>query len=400
MDIKWKEHVIILYDKFKDGNIADALKHHLESEFSSCDVVKIDSNAYEGEFLSKTKRRAFKFINKHFRSLIGRFSVRQDVFSTKRIATLMKTNGYSSIRDMKKKNPEMKRFLNIIKRFDPIMVICSNPESLRLMIIAREILGKTFKIVGAIPDFALDLAFVHMEADGYFVENPTVKNELEKNGVTASRIAVIGYPTLGFNLNGNRTQKRAEFGLNGDLPLVVVYGGVYETRSIKEDITHLMKNHDDYILMIVTQDKTLKRYYMDLPDFDKNVLLGDSLSTALLDVTDVLVTVPDTGAIFQAFIRGIPVVVEPAVTILEKRIRKYLLSRYLIIPARTADETLYGIREILHEPDRANEFKYRGMEYAKSSVRDMSNLTPKISNDGILKIEESKSSVENDKKTN
>lgn len=386
IDIKWKEHVIILYDKYRDASIAGAIRTHFENEFSLCDVVAIDSMAYRGEFLTKTKRLSFKINNKYFRKMIKTKSIRHDVFQSKRIATLMKTNGYSSIKDMNKRNPEMKRFLNIIKRFDPIMVICTEPEALKLMIIARELMGVNFKLIGAIADFALDLAFVHTEADGYFVENPTVKEELERNGILANRIAVIGYPTLGFDLNGNRTQKRVEFGLTGDLPLVVVYGGIYETYNFKDDIVHLMKNHDDFILMIITADKKLKRYYMDLPEFGKNVMLGDTLSALLLDITDVLVTIPDTGAIFEAFIRGIPVIVEPAVTILEKRIRKYLLSRYLIIPARTPEETLYGIREILHEPDRANEFKLRGLDYAKSSIKDIDNLTPKIDLDGVLKL--------------
>lgn len=386
MDIKWNDHVIILYEKYKDAEIAKALTAHMESEFSCCDVISIDSNSYDGELLTKAKRFTFKLSNKAFRGLIKKVATRRDVFATKRIQILMKTNGYSSMKDMNKKYPQMKRFLNIIKRFEPVLIICTNPDALKLMIIARELLGRNFKIVGAISDFALDLAFVRTEADGYFVENPQVKIELEKNGIISSRIAVIGYPTMGFDLNSNRTQKRLDFGLTGDLPLVTVYGGVYDTRTIKEDIIHLMKNHDDFILMIISNDKKLKRDYMDLPEFGKNVLLGDTLSKDLLDVTDCLVTVPDTGAIFEAFIRGIPVIVEPAVTILEKRIRKYLLTRYLIIPARTPDETLYGIREILHESDRANEFKLRGMDYAKSSLRDMINLMPKISNDGVLKL--------------
>lgn len=391
MDIKWNKHVILLYDRYKDSNIAKALTTYMESEFSSCDVISIDSNSYDGEFLTKTKRWTFTLSNKAFRGLIRKFSVRRDIFASKRIQILMRTNGYSSMREMNKRYPQMKRFLNIIKRFEPLIVICTNPESLKLMIMARELLGRNFKIVGAISDFALDLSFVRTETDGYFVENPEVKEQLEKSGIIPNRIAVIGYPTLGFDLNSNRTEKRREFGLTGDLPLVVVYGGVYDTRTIKDDIVHLMKNHDDFILMIITADKKLKRYYMDLPEFGKNVMLGDSLTKDMLDVTDCLVTVPDTGAIFEAFLRGIPVIVEPAVTILEKRIRRYLLTRYLIIPARTPDETLFGIREILHEPDRANEFRIRGLDYSKSSLRDITNLIPKISNDGIFKLNDKKS---------
>lgn len=387
MDIKWNQHVIILYDKYKDADIANALTLHMEREFSSCDVIAIDSNSYDGDFLTKTKRWTFTLSNKAFRGIIRKISVRRDVFASKRIQVLMRTNGYSSIREMNKRYPQMNRFLNIIKRFEPVIVICTNPDSLKLMIIARELLGRNFKIVGAISDFALDLAFVRTEADGYFVENPEVKTQLEKSGIIPNRIAVIGYPTLGFDLNSNRTQKRMDFGLTSDLPFVVVYGGVYDTRTIKEDIIHLMKNHEDFILMIITADKKLKRYYMDLPEFGKNVMLGDTLTKDMLDITDCLVTVPDTGAIFEAFLRGIPVIVEPPVTVLEKRIRRYLLTRYLIIPARTPDETLYGIREILHEPDRANEFRSRGLIYSKSSLRDISNMIPKISNDGILKLD-------------
>jgi hypothetical protein len=44
------------------------------------------------------------------------------------------------------------------------------------------------------------------------------------------------------------------------------------------------------------------------------------------------------------------------------------------------------VYEILDEPLRKNEFKYRGEVYVRLSVKDIKNITPRLSENGVLKI--------------
>ncbi len=386
MEIKWNQHVVILYDKYRDASIAKALGYYIEREFVSADVIPIDSVAYTGTSLSRIKHGYYKHCARHSRALLATVSVKKDSIEKKRVNELLRTNGYSSTNG--RINPgRIKRIINIIKRFEPIMVICTTPEVLKMTLMGRTYLGKEFNVVAAVQDFSLDLAFVRGDADGYFVENPEVKQKLIASGIQQERIAVVGFPTLGFDINGNKFEKRAKLGINGASPVVTVYGGDYDTHTLKADIVNLIKNkNDEYTLVIVTGDKSLRKYYMDLPDFSAGVLINTELSEDLLDVTDVLVTVPETAAIFNAFMRGIGVIVAPAVTLLEKQIRKYLVKRALVIPARTSAETLYGVKELLDEADRRAEFKKRGEIYASMSLNDLRNIIPQIDNIGVKKL--------------
>lgn len=388
MEIKWNKHVIILYDKYRDGNIAKALGYYIEREFISADVVAIDSVAYTGTAISKLKRSHYKYCARHSRAMLKSLSVKKESIEKKRVNELVRTNGYSGTNGSINPN-RIRRIINIIKRFEPIMVICTTPEVLKMTLMGRAYLGKEFNVVAAVQDFSLDLAFVRGDADGYFVENPEVKQKLISSGIQQERIAVVGFPTLGFDINGSKLEKRAKLGINGGTPVVTVYGGDYDTHTLKGDIVKLIENkNDEYTLVIVTQDKSLRKYYMDLPQFSAGVLINNELSSDLLDVTDVLVTVPETSAIFNAFMRGIGVIISPAVTVIEKQIRKYLVKRALVIPSRTSEETLFGVKELLDEGDRRAEFKKRGEIYASMSLNDLRNIIPQIDNIGVKKLQD------------
>ena len=385
MQIKWNRHVIILYDENGDFNVAAALKDHIEKEFDPCDVVMINSEAYSVGIPYKIGRLMKKVKARHFRGFLTAESKRREKFEAKRVQELLRTNGYSA-QASKARKIEVYRILNIIKRFDPVMVMCTTSEALKLTLICKDILGKTFRTVGVVSDFALDASFVRAEADGYFVENPDVKTKLMNCGVVEERIAVVGYPTVLYDVYKNKEQKRASLGLTSDLPLVVVNGGEYDTYTLKKDIIKLMEKKDDYILMIITKDKKLRKFYMDLPEFSAGVLINEELSSDVFDVADILVTIPDTGAIFNAFMRGIAVIVADGVTVLEDKIKDYLVKRALVTPTRTPEETLFGVYEMLDEPLRRNEFKYRGEVYVRLSVNDIRNITPQIGFDGVQKL--------------
>ena len=385
MELKWNRHVLILYDKHGDEKVAAALKAHFEKEFDPCDVVMIDSESYSVSLVFKLRQLLYKISYKYFRHYLAFTSKEKEKKEEKRVQELVKTGGEG---ENKKAKPfTIKRILNIMRRFEPVMVLCTNPEALDLTLIAKNDLAMDYRTVGVISQFALDASFVRPKVDGYFVENPEVKKRLMNSGVIEERIAVVGYPTTFSAESFDRQLKRKALGLTGNLPLVVVNGGDYDTYTLKRDVIKLMEKKNDYYLMIIAKDKKLRKYYTKLPEFSAGSgLMNDVLSDDILDAADILVTVPDTSAIFGAFMRGVPVILADGVTSLENQIKSYLVKRALVIPSRTPDETLYGVYEILDEPFRKNEFKYRGQVYVRLSVNDIHNITPQIENDGVAKL--------------
>lgn len=375
MEIKWNKHVVVLYDKMTDGDISSALKYYIEKVFDPCDVVLVDDVSFTNKAINRVNKTLHTFAVKHARGILKMASRHNEQKNLVRIKEEGKTRNVSKQKEAKHK-PEIARICNIIKRFDPIILICTTPYALRTAILAKTQLGRDLRVVGAALDFALDPAFVQLSADGYFVENPEIKQKLVHYGVEESRIAVIGMPSLVKEVRPD--DARAKAGITNDLPVVVIDGGEYGTATIKADVELLIRNKKDFNLIIVTAVKKMRRYYMELPDFSAGVLIVDRLDEAILDVADILVTLPNSKKIFSAFLRGISVVIAQSVTNHEHEVRRYLVKRALVIPTRTPKETLFAVEELLNDTERELEFKHRGTTYARLSIKDIQNITPRI----------------------
>ena len=219
------------------------------------------------------------------------------------------------------------------------------------------------------------------------MENPEIKQSLVKFGVDMARISVIGMPSLKIDNGMTEEDKRHLLGISDDLPVVVVNGGEYATDTMREDIELLMRKKENYNLIIITSNKTLRRHYMELPEFKAGVLINDKLDDNIMDVADILVTVPNSKPVFAAFMRGVSVVVTKAVTQHEHEVRRYLVKRALVIPSRTPMETLFAVDELLVDLDRREEFRSRGVTYAGMSLSDIVNIAPQLKAEMKLRIE-------------
>ena len=386
MEVKWNKHVVILYDKDKDKPVADALKFYIQQEFKPCDVILVDHDEYTNSLIRKAQDAAKWFVVRHARKILRVYSEKREAKALQNIKEQNKAK-YVNATEKESKDAEVNRVLNVFKRFDPVMVICTTPYALNLALRAKNLYGKPVGVVGAATDFSLNPEFVRLDADGYFVENPEIKQSLVKYGVDMERISVIGMPSLKIENGMTVEDKRHLLGISDDLPVVVVNGGDYATGTIREDIELLMRKKENYNLVIITSNKTLRRHYMELPDFKAGVLINDKLDDNILDVADILVTLPQSKPIFAAFMRGVSVVVTKAVTKHEHETRRYLVKRALVIPSRTPRETLFAVEELLVDVERRQEFSKRGVNYAAMSLSDIVNVAPQLTAEMNLRIE-------------
>lgn len=386
MEVRWNKHVVILYDKDTDEPVADALKFYIQQEFRPCDVILVDHAAYTNTVIRRAQDAAKWFVVRHARRLLHLYSENREAKALQNIKEQNK-NKYVKTNDKENRDIEVGRVLNVFKRFDPVMVICTTPYALNLALRAKNLYGKPVGVVGAVTDFALDPTFVRLDADGYFVENPEIKQNLVKFGVDMDRISVIGMPSLKIDNGMTLADKKHLLGIGDDLPVVVVNGGEYATDTMREDVELLMRKKENYNLIIITANKTLRRHYMELPEFKAGVLINDKLDDNILDVADILVTVPQSKPVFAAFMRGVSVVVTTAVTQHEHEVRRYLVKRALVIPSRTPMETLFAVDELLVDVERRQEFHSRGVTYASMSLSDIVNIAPQLRHEMNLRIE-------------
>lgn len=374
MDIKWNKHVVILYDKKKDKDVADALKAYLEKEFAPCDVINVSSDSFTPIVNAKAREWSYRFCLKYARWILRLKSSREEKHHKKRIREEKKLDKPKKDASLIiKNNPMVNRIINIINRFDAIMVICTTPESLKLSLYARTVLEKEFLVFGHITDFAVDKAFVRFDADGYFVENQGCKKTLEKCGIFTDKVVVAGVPLIENKAVADKADIKKKYGFGDNLPIVIVNGGDYETDTIREEIIALMKSREKYNMLVITGNDKVRRKYMSMPEFSAGVVFNESFEEDMMQIADILITIPDSNVIFSAFASGVAVIIAPHITVIERDIRKYLVKRALVLPVKNPPEMVAAVDELLVEPERRKEFITRGLNYVQLSIKDSDN---------------------------
>jgi len=381
MQIKWNRHIVVLSGK-KQGDSSYALKTFIESNFAPCDVIIVDHEGYLPTSLRRTKEIWRDICVKHMPKML-RYNSR-NAFKADKLRIKENAKGKLVPEKIEKNDFRANRVCNIIKRFHPDAVICTEPQALELCIHARVKLDGKYKIIAEIPDFVLDSRFVRFETDYYLVENTEVKQNLIKYGINKDIILVSGLPTVGIK-DVERQKIKKDLGIENDNPVVLVDGGEYNTMTIREDVVELMRNSIDsgFNLLISTggEYKT-RRWFMDLPEFATGAVLFNEKydRDSVMAITDILVTVPDTQSIFIAFKYGVPVILTPALTIHEENISAFLVKRALVMPVKNCKETVCAVKELLLDGNRMHKFKVSGENYANMSICDTKNSVKTLKN--------------------
>lgn len=378
MDVRWNKHVVILYDKKKDKELTSALKTYIEKEFAPCDVVEVSNESFTPVINAKARDIFYRFCLKYARWFLRWKSTKEETHQKKRIREEKKQDKLKDASLIAKGNPLVSRIVNIINRFEPLIIICTTPESLKLSIDARKIVNKDIKIFAEISDFAVDAAFVRFEADGYFVENGESRKILEKYGIEQNKIYVTGMPIISNNTIYDKDEIKKKYGFTDNLPIVVINGGDYETDTIRENILRLMEVREKFNMLIITGNDKVRRRYMNASEFSAGVGFSEVYEEDMMAIADILITVPDSTIIFNAFKLGVAVIIAPFITVKERDIRKYLVKRALVLPVKNTKEMVAAVDELLVEPERRKEFISRGINYSSLSISESANQKPAL----------------------
>ena len=373
MQIKWNRHIVVLYDK-KQSELSVSLKNFIKDNFCPCDVISIDSDGYLPAFSRKARAGLDNFCVRHARWAIKTASEKQAKREQARIDEESKARPATTLSKIEKRDKRAVRVCNIIKRFKPEAIICTEPHALELAILARKQMRAKLRIIAEVADFVLDPRFVRFETDNFLVENEEMAMALKKDGIPVEKILVTGLPSRPSKEVDVR-ETRKSLGIENDRPVVVVNGGVYATDTMREDVIQLMKLTRDvsFNLLIVTAGQyRVRRYYMDLPDFSGGTILfyeEDDIDKVMA-ISDILVSVPSPSIIFSAFKYGVPVIATKGLTRHENTARSFLVKRALVMPSQTPEETVTAVKELLFDPLRREKFSIAGLSYSGLSMDD------------------------------
>ena len=187
-----KGTVLILYQSGVYDQSAMAIEDYLRVNYRDYEVVAVDQDRFSYLFSAKIQRGLYK-ASARLLPIFNRFVGPIRLFGTKKEVE----NGAKSTEAQPKEGDvkvKYRKIDNVLKRFDPDVVLCLSPKSHDKALKARKKLGKNMPIYAMTTDYCLDFDFINALSDGYFVQNQQVAQAMLAAGVDSQKILVADTP--------------------------------------------------------------------------------------------------------------------------------------------------------------------------------------------------------------
>lgn len=223
-----------------------------------------------------------------------------------------------------------------------------------------------------ITDHAIHSQWIHPQTDRYFVGSNHVKAGLIRRGIAAEAVQVTGIPVRpAFAETYDRTALQRKYGLDPDIPTVLVMGGAYgvlgDIQSICEELFHYP--HPLQVVIITGRNERMKAQL--------DVAVQDATTFArvygfvrevheLMRVADVMVTKAGGLTISEALAMQLPMVLYRPIPGQEVQNALFLVRSGVAVLARSRKEVSEHLYDLLiARPDKRRQMRAKALGIRK-----------------------------------
>lgn len=361
-----KGTVLILYQSGVYDQSAKAIEDYISVNYRDYEVVAVDQDRFSYLFSAKIQRGLYK-ASARLLPIFNRF-VGPIRIGTKKDADVNGEDKSTQPKEIDKEGEvkvKYRKIDNVLKRFNPDVVLCLSPKSHDKALKARQKLGKNMPIYAMTTDYCMDYDFINALSDGYFVQNQQVLQAMLTSGVDSQKILVSGTPAKRSDKTYDREIVCQKYGVDPTLPTILMVGGRYGCDYLKDAFSTLGEYYRTVNIIVVTSgSKSLKNYiktYCSNKGIDRNVSLVDNPQDMqeLYSITRVLITSPTAGVTFEAIANALPMVLIKPMNNIEKGNYSYLTSQSLAYCGAGKNQLLSSTLSLLNDEE----------EYAQAVAR-------------------------------
>ena len=200
-----------------------------------------------------------------------------------------------------------------IREFKPDTIVAAEVAACEMAVIAKREGLTSARIINVITDHEAEPVWVKPEVDGFMVADERVRDQLCEWGAAPEKIIVSGIPTdAAFSTAHDAFATREQFGIEDDLPLVLLMGGGEGPTRMDVIAARLSKsNVPMHVVAIAGRDARVHRRLNRIRSNGKVNLhvLGWTEDVArLMQAASVLITKPGGLTLAEASQCGLPVV--------------------------------------------------------------------------------------------
>ncbi len=276
---------------------------------------------------------------------------------------------------------DMPKLKKLMDEVNPDLVFCTHAYSCKVMTTAKAYFN--FKLIGIITDFDVHGFWIHPQVDQYVVTTDYAKKKLMTNGISESRIAVLGIPiNPKFSKEVDKDALVKKFGLDPKLPTILVMGGKFGVGPIFETIEALDNlRFNIQVIVIVGANKSLKtalekkKAYFPLKVFGEIDYVNE-----LMKVSDILMSKSGGLTCAESLACGLPMIIIRPVGGQEERNARYLTEMGGALQASTVKDACTIINDLLKDPEKLVNLKKRALSIGYPyAVFDIINIAMKTS---------------------
>jgi processive 1,2-diacylglycerol beta-glucosyltransferase len=248
------------------------------------------------------------------------------------------------------------KLLKMIREFDADIAVCTHFLAPALLQRERRKGRGRARIVTVVTDFEIHGMWLGAESDHYFVATEEARTHLEALGVAPATITVSGIPTHPvFAENKDQAAMRRKYGLQEDIPTILVSPGGFDTANARR-LLDALTGADLPAQIIAACGRNLGLHAAIDEATGGNPLVKTVGFTTDMDeymaASDLMIGKPGGLTTSESLVKGLAWVVVNPIPGQEERNAIYLLENGAGVWCNNLHTLPFKVRTVLREPSR------------------------------------------------
>ncbi|HET7577989.1 MAG TPA: glycosyltransferase [Bacillales bacterium] len=238
------------------------------------------------------------------------------------------------------------RLLKLLNEMHPSVIVSTCPIASGMISNLKEQGFINIPLITVITDYSAHSYWVYPYTDAYFAGSDSVREGLEQLGVDGAKIAVTGIPVdPKFGGDYNREVLRLKYGLERNMPTVLITGGGYGMIGKGNTVFQAFEKIPFDMQIIVVCGHNERLYHQleqKMPSLKHKILLMGYVDhiEELMAVSDLMVTKPGGLTVSEAIAMSLPMLLYPSIGGQEHDNTQFLLkTKTALLASDTEDLT-------------------------------------------------------------
>ena len=304
LDLRNPRKILLMYITKVSGHRAAtlALEKSLNQLDPTTEIMSINGFGYTYPLLEKV-------VNKTYMGIIKRTPKVWDyLYDNPNIVKRVET-----IKNFLHKTSHSK-LSELFEKFQADTVVCTQAFPCGMVADYKKAHNLKFLLVGVLTDYAPHSFWLNEGVDYYVVPSEETRDRFIKKGVASQSIKVFGIPIQSrFTKRLDKKALAQKFGLNVDLPVVLIMGGGQGLGPIKDVVRSLrkLKSPLQMIVLAGTNARLLRWLRKHSAKLDKKIIVYEFADNVdeLMEVSTLIITKPGGMTTSEALSKGLPMVI-------------------------------------------------------------------------------------------